>query len=77
MPHHKTASLQAQRNDAARALVVKTLLLDEARKKLDTKSGDSLIDEALIQALLEREVEVPTPTDDELERWSASNIAHM
>ncbi|MCG4274830.1 peptidylprolyl isomerase [Acetobacter senegalensis] len=77
MPYHKAASLQAQWHDAARALVVKTLLLDEARKKLDAESEECLDEEALIQDLLEREVEVPTPTDVELERWSASNIAHI
>ncbi|WP_062274738.1 peptidylprolyl isomerase [Acetobacter cerevisiae] len=77
MQHHRAASPQLQWQEAARALVVRALLLGEARKKLKAPGFEDIADEeALIQALLEQEVRVPTPTDAELERWCAANAEH-
>ncbi|GAN67758.1 peptidylprolyl isomerase [Acetobacter orleanensis] len=75
MPFHKAASVQAQWQEAVRALVIKTLLLDEARKTFPTENIDFSDEETVIQALLEQAVKVPTPTESELERWYASNHA--
>lgn len=73
MPFHKAESVQLQWQAAARALVVKKLLLDEARKRLPSETIDFSDEETVIQMLLEQEVMVPTPTENELERWYVSN----
>ena len=66
--------------DAAGALVVRELLLQEARRKriaavpeIDAKGRRETDEEALIRRLIEREVATPTPTADEIARYYAAN----
>jgi peptidyl-prolyl cis-trans isomerase C len=79
-------SLEAQLQDApdpakawetaARALVIRQLLLAEAAKRgindRDPEAGEEP-DEAAIRRLLETELNIPEPTQDELHRWYARN----
>lgn len=62
---------------AARALVVRQLLLAEAHKVLaggfPPPLPDETREEAAIRVLLEREIHVPDPTDDEIARWFQAN----
>jgi len=79
-------SLEAQLQDApdptkawesaARALVIRQVLLAEAAKRgindRDPEPGEEP-DEAAIRRLLEAELKIPQPTEDELQRWYARN----
>jgi len=61
---------------AARALVVRQILLAEAAARgisdRDPEPGEEP-DEAAIRRLLETELNLPEPTEDELQRWFARN----
>ena len=61
---------------AARALVVRQILLAEAAARgisdRDPEPGEEP-DEAAIRRLLEAELNLPEPTEDELQRWFARN----
>lgn len=79
-------SLEAQLQDApdpakawesaARALVIRQLLLAEAARRgvsdRDPEPGEEP-EEAAIRRLLESELNIPEPTEDELRRWYARN----
>lgn len=76
--HHPAASPGAAREAAARALVVRRLLLDEARRlgleaeseaEADADGRRETADEALVRRLIETEVRVPEPTEDECRRF--------
>ncbi|RRW44961.1 MULTISPECIES: peptidylprolyl isomerase [Pseudomonas] len=83
-------SLEAQLQDAddpaaaweqaARALVVRELLLAEATRHgitgQDAEPGEEA-DEAAIRRLLETELKLPEPTETELERWYQHNLDRL
>lgn len=73
--HHPAASLADARIEAARALAIRALLLNrargldlDARPQVDDDGREETQDEALIRVLLDREVRVDEPTDDERRR---------
>jgi peptidyl-prolyl cis-trans isomerase C len=69
MQHHPAADAFAAWEDAARALVVRRLLLDAA-----TEAGvDPTEDDDAIGALLAREIRVPAPDEDAARRWFAAH----
>ncbi|CAA2159922.1 Foldase protein PrsA 3 [Methylobacterium brachiatum] len=83
-------SLEAQLQDAedpaaawesaARSLVIRQLLLAEAAKRgisdRDPEPGEEP-DEVAIRRLLEAELNLPEPTEDELERWYERNLERL
>lgn len=71
MAHHPAQNPDQSREQAARALVVRELLLQQARS-LHPLSDDA-DDEARIEALLASEVAVPEPKADECERYYEAN----
>jgi peptidyl-prolyl cis-trans isomerase C len=69
MQHHAADSAAAAWDAAARALVVRCLLLDAARDAgIDTQDEDAAID-----ALLAREVRIPAPDEAACRRWFAAH----
>lgn len=69
MQHHPAPSVEAAWTEAARALVVRRLLLDAARE-----AGVEEADEdGLIGALLRAEVSVPVPDEASARRWHAAH----
>lgn len=68
MQYHPAADLDAARRAAAEALVVRRLLIDEARRQ--GLPGD---DDALIAALIEEEVSVPDPDETTCRRYFEAN----
>ncbi|CAG1007334.1 MAG: peptidylprolyl isomerase [Rhizobiaceae bacterium] len=83
--HHPAANPGEALAAAARALVVRELLLREARRLgIDAEEGacdgdgrNETPDEAAIRLLVEREVAVPAATDDECRRYHANNPAQF
>lgn len=82
--YHPAASRNEARQQAARALAVRELLLAEAdRQGITTDAGagsvepDEGADEARIRILIERNVEVPTPTEANCRRYYESNPGSM
>lgn len=75
MQHHPAPSVEAAWRDAARALVVRRLLLDEARARgiAAQAEGDLMPDEAMIEALLEEAITVPEADEETLRRWYEAN----
>ena len=79
MPHHPAPTGEEAWRAAAQALVVRHLLMREARRR--ELSGESTNedgkrttgDEALVKALLDDVVGEAVPTDDECERYYRSN----
>ncbi len=76
--HHPAETPGAAREAAAHALVVRRLLLDEARRlgleagsetETDPDGRRETDDEALVRRLIETEVRVPEPTEDECRRF--------
>lgn len=74
--HHPSPSLAEARTAAARALAIRALLLDharrleiEARPEVDPDGREETRDEALIRALLEQEVRPAEPDADERRRF--------
>lgn len=74
--HHPSASLAEARAEAARALAIRALLLDRARKldleadpRMDEDGREETRDEALIRVLLDQEVRVAEPTPEERRRF--------
>jgi peptidyl-prolyl cis-trans isomerase C len=66
---------------AAEALVLRELLLQEARRQdtqavpqVDERGRRETEEEAQIRELIEREVQVPIPTEDELRRYYQANL---
>lgn len=73
--NHPAPSAEAARLAAARALAVRALLLDRARKaaleaepEIDPEGREETADEALMRALLDRELQIAEPTDEECRR---------
>jgi peptidyl-prolyl cis-trans isomerase C len=69
--HHRAKTPAAAFEAAARALIVRTLLLEEAARRgiepapeLVAPGKRELKDEALIRALMEREIAAPTPGEE-------------
>lgn len=81
MQHHRSADPQQARTEAARALVVRTLLRREIERlglagTLQAQSEESR-EEAEIELLIEREVAVPSPDPDACQRWYDQNSEHL
>ena len=79
--HHPAPDAETAWVEAARALAVRELLLQEARRTglavepLNDEAGRAEIEEdALIRTLLEAEVEPAAPTEDECRRYYESRI---
>lgn len=80
--YHPAPSPSASWRKAAEALVLRELLLQEARRTplaatplVDEKGRRETAEEAQIRALIEHEVRVPAPTEDELRRYYEANHA--
>jgi peptidyl-prolyl cis-trans isomerase C len=78
--NHPADTPGAAREQAARALVVRELLMQEARRQsIEVEDGSSANgrrearDEALVRVLVERGVDVPTPTEEECRRFYDAN----
>lgn len=79
--HHPASSPGEALAAAARALVVRELLVQEARRlgidaeeePRDAEGRSETADEAAIRLLVEREVAVPAATDEECRRYYANN----
>lgn len=78
--HHPARSPGAAWRAAARALVIRELLLQEAQRlgiaaepKADPRGRRETEDEALIRALIEREVRVPRPDPETCRRYYEQN----
>ena len=87
LPHH--ANSPSPVKSAVEALVLREVLLQAARDKValaqeelralqqsqqEDTDGDSLIEDALINRLIEMEVSSPTPTDEECEIYYRKNL---
>jgi peptidyl-prolyl cis-trans isomerase C len=84
MQHHVAPKPIAAWQQAARALVIRELLLQEARRvgvapqPLSDDDGRRETDEeAIIRGLIEREVSVPEPVDDACRRYYENNRARF
>ena len=84
MQHHAAAKPIAAWQQAARALVVRELLLQEARRLAvvaeplsDDEGRRETEEEAAIRGLIEREVRVPEPDDDTCRRYYERNRARF
>jgi len=84
MRHHPAKQPMAAWQEAARALAVRELLLQRARHlgltpapKSDDEGRRETVEEALIRALLEREVSVPEPDEETCCRYYAQNRARF
>jgi len=74
--YHPAPNLRTARRQAATALVVRELLLDEAQRQgLDTitPEGDETREEAMIRDLLDRKVDRPEPTESDCRQWFETN----
>lgn len=84
MQHHPASKPIAAWQDAARALVVRELLLQRAahlgisaEPTADTEGRRETEEEALIRGVVEREVTVPEPDDATCRRYYAQNKARF
>ncbi len=84
MQNHAAPKPIAAWQQAARALVIRDLLLQEARRldiaaepASDEKGRRETDDEAKIRALVEREVTVPEPDDETCRRYYEQNCARF
>lgn len=75
MQHHPAPSAETAWHEAARALVVRRLLLDEAASRgIEAGAdGDLLPEEETIEALLEQVISVPEADEATLRRWYDAN----
>lgn len=78
--YHPAASAAESWRKAAEALAIREILLQEAARqgvaaipRIDRRSRRETAEEATIRALVEREVRVPEPTEDELRRYYEAN----
>ena len=74
--YHPAPNLRTARKQAATALVVRELLLDEAERQDLTEispEGDETREEAMIRELLDRNVDRPEPTEADCRQWFESN----
>jgi peptidyl-prolyl cis-trans isomerase C len=79
--NHPAETPGAAREQAARALVVRELLVQEARRlgigaepEIDAEGRREADEEALIRGLVEAGVDLPSPTEDECRRFYEVNI---
>jgi len=88
MQHHPAETLEAARSAAARALVVRELLVQEARRlgivegeplppEGDGEDAEETPEEAILRTLLTREINVPTPDDDACQRYYGAHPKEM
>lgn len=84
MQHHAAEKPIAAWQNAARALAIRELLLQEARRLAivpvpltDTEGRRETDDEAVIRALVEREVRVPEPDEVTCRRYYEKNLARF
>lgn len=84
MQHHAAAKSIVAWQDAARALVIRELLLQEARRQAivaeplsDGEGRRETDEEAAIRDLIEREVNVPEPDDATCRRYYEQNRARF
>jgi peptidyl-prolyl cis-trans isomerase C len=79
MQHHPAPSREAAWQEAARALVIRRLLLDEASRRGITAGGDGdlLPEDSAIEALLSEAVTVPEADEATLRRWYHANRARF
>jgi peptidyl-prolyl cis-trans isomerase C len=82
--HHPAPDAEAAWIAAARALVVRELLLQEARRleveaspEPDEAGRIDAEEDALIRELLDRQVQAEPPTEDECRRYYASQVARF
>lgn len=78
--YHPAETLQVAQQQAARALVIRELLLAEADKQgiaLDRLEAGETDEEARIRGLLAANVAVPQPTEADCRRYYASNGSKM
>lgn len=82
--HHPAPTPVAAWTEAARALVVRELLLQEARRKglspeplRDEKGRRETDEEALIRALVEQEIVTPEPDEETCRRYYEQNRARF
>lgn len=79
MQHHRADSPEAAWHAAAEALIVGRLLRNEARRLGVTAEpgGDESEEEALVRALLARELTVPEADEETCRRWYDANRARF
>ena len=81
MQHHPADSVEAAADKAAKALVIKELLLQEAinlNVQVDgVDSGDGNYDAALIDALFTEVIKTPELDDNSIGRFYQNNIARF
>jgi peptidyl-prolyl cis-trans isomerase C len=82
--NHPAPAPMLARQQATRALVVRELLLQEARRlglaavvRADDADRRETEDEALVRALIESEIVTPEPDDDECRRYYENNMARF
>ena len=78
--YHSAASLNDAQRRAAQALVVRELLLAEADSQDIREPGQDGIetpDEARIRILIERNITIPEPTEDDCRRYFEANPGRM
>lgn len=80
MQHHPAASKEASLQSAARALVIRTLLVARAQElelkpapQIDEQGKRETDEDALIRQLLECEVKVPKPDEESCARYYQNN----
>lgn len=81
MQHHPAESLDEARRLATQALVVRELLVQEARRQGlgddDDMAGDGSVDDPRIAALIEKEVRCPEPDETTCRRYFDNNPAQF
>ena len=73
MQYHPAGDVDAARHAAAQWLVIRALLLDRAR----ALGIDDADEEAAVQAVIEREVDIPAPDEAECRRYYDNNKARF
>lgn len=78
MQYHPAATREEALSLAAEALVVRELLLDRARAAgLAVERGDTVGEEAAIDTLLQQELKLPAPRDEDFLRYYTNNPARF
>lgn len=80
MQYHPAETLDMAQAQAARALVIRELLLAEADRQgieVETTEAGESVEEARIQQLIAARVEVPDPSEEDCRRYYASNEEKM
>jgi peptidyl-prolyl cis-trans isomerase C len=86
MQHHPAANMEVARDAATRALVVRELLLQEARRlgilageplPADGEDAAETPEEAVLRTLVSREVKVPTPDEAACRRYYETHPQEM